>query len=111
MKNVDAFSAGGAKKYPKRAYFFCDYKVHIATTCPLKKEFLEKKKRSTGSDNVVGTSLEINKNGDKNCQYASCWEAFRGISDEREWLLDLGASHHKCISDLHCKLSTHAICP
>ena len=44
----------------------------------------------------MGASLEINKTGDKNCQYASCWVAFRGISDEREWLLDSVASHHIC---------------
>uniref|UniRef100_A0AAV1UAS0 CCHC-type domain-containing protein n=1 Tax=Peronospora matthiolae TaxID=2874970 RepID=A0AAV1UAS0_9STRA len=61
----DAFSAGGAKKYPKRACFFCEDEGHVATTCPLKKEFLEKKKRSMGSANVVGASLEINKTGDK----------------------------------------------
>ena len=45
MKNVDAFSAGGAKKYPKRAGFFCEDEGHIATTSPPKKEFVEKKKR------------------------------------------------------------------
>ena len=92
----DVFSAGGAKKYPKRARFFCEDERHIATTCLLKKEFLEKKKRSTGSANVVGIALEINKTDDKNCQYALCWAAFRGIIDEREWLLDSGASHHIC---------------
>ena len=45
---------------------------------------------------MIVTSLEINKTGDKNCQYASCWAAFRGISDKRGWLLDSGASHHIC---------------
>ena len=68
----DAFSAGGAKKYPKRACLFYEDEGHIATTCPLKKEFLEKKKRPTGSANEVGASLEINKTGDKNVQYVSC---------------------------------------
>ena len=50
----DSLSAGGAKKYSKRACCFCEDEGHIDTTCPLKKEFLEKKKRSTGLANVVG---------------------------------------------------------
>ena len=44
---------------------------------------------STGSDNVVGISLEINKTANRNCQYASFWAAVSGISDELEWLLEL----------------------
>ena len=68
----DAYSAGGAKKYPKRACFFCEDEGHIASTCPLKKEFLEKKKRSTGSANVVETTREIHKTEENDCQYASC---------------------------------------
>ena len=39
----DAFSAGGAKKYPKRACFYCEDERHIATTCQLKKDVLEMK--------------------------------------------------------------------
>ena len=92
----DAYSAGGAKKYPKRACFFCEDEGHIATTFPLKKEFLEKTKSSTGSANVVETTREIHKTEENDCQYASCWAAFRSSRDEREWLLDSGASHHIC---------------
>ena len=92
----DAVSAGGTKKYPKRACFFCEDEGHIATTCELKREFLKTKKRSTGSTHVVGTSIETQKIEDKDFQYASFWAAFRGIRDEREWLLDSGTSDHIC---------------
>lgn len=92
----DAFSAGGVKKYPKRANFFCEDEGHTATACPLKKEFLEKKKRSTGSANVVETSLETQNNDEEDCQYALYWATFRAIRDERIWLLESGASHHIC---------------
>ena len=45
---------------------------------------------------MVGTSLETSKTDDKDCYYASCWAAFRGTRDEREWFLDSDASHHIC---------------
>ena len=45
---------------------------------------------------MVGISLETLKTDDKDCQYASCWAAFRASRVEREWLLDSGASHRIC---------------
>ena len=68
----DVFSAGGAKQYPKSACFFCEDEGHIASSCSLKKEFMEEKKRSTGLENVVGTFIELHKTDHKECQYASC---------------------------------------
>ena len=75
---------------------FCEDEGPFDTTCPLKKEVLEKRKMSTGSDNVVGTYPVINKTDDEDCQYASCWAALKVIRDEHEWLLDSGAIHHIC---------------
>ena len=43
---------------------------------------------------MVEMSLETQKTDDKDCQYASCWAAFRGTRDEREWFLDSDARHH-----------------
>ena len=49
---------------------------------------------------MVEMSLETQKTDDKDCQYAKCWAVFRGTRDEREWLLDSGASYHIFITGL-----------